>query len=184
VTAAPPAPSRDGVLDLATLGRPAYADHAAAIAAAFVLVALAPDPYDSLLLAVAGGTPVVAATDHPYAEHVEHGVDGILVDPGDTLFLDEAIRRAAALRPAPAPPSPAAAGSSSLRAALDRVLADPPPPASTVARRVASELATAAADADGLRDALARAHAAPAPPPAAPSVARRAARAAKRRLKR
>jgi glycosyltransferase involved in cell wall biosynthesis len=186
VSAAPAAVAaapRAGVLDAASAiaARPSHADHAAAIAAASVVVALGEsDPYDSLLLALAAGTPVVATTGHPYAERVTHGADGILVDPGDTLVGDEAIARAAALTPSPAP---AAAGSSTLAAALDRLLADPPPPAHAVARRIAADLATAAAEAD--RRVLAVTPAGPPPPPPAQrSFAYRAARAAKRRVTR
>jgi len=181
----PPASDRSGVLDVAaaTAARPSHADHGRAIAAAAVVVAHDDaDPYDSVLLAFASGTPVVLSTAHPHAEAVEHGVGGLLVDPGDTLALDAAVARAAELTPPPAPAPPAAAG---IADALARVLADPPPPASAVARRVAADLATAAAEADALRAALAHAHAGPPPPaPHPPSFARRAARAARRRLRR
>jgi glycosyltransferase involved in cell wall biosynthesis len=183
VVAAPRAAAPSGVLEVAeaVAARPSHAEHARAIASAAVVVALAEsDPYDSVLLARARGTPVVATTTSPFAEAVEHGVSGALIDPGDALAVTEATARAAALTPAPEPAAP-----SSLATALPAAARQPSPPAAAVARRVAADLATAAADAEALRHALALAQAPPPPPPPAPpSFARRAARAAKRRLRR
>jgi glycosyltransferase involved in cell wall biosynthesis len=183
VLAALRAAAPSGVLDVAAAipARPSHADHAAAVARAAVVVALAEsDPYDSVLLARASGTPVVTTTTSPCAEVVEHGVDGLLVDPGDALAVTEATTRAATLTPTPRPAEP-----STLYTALQAAAQQPAPPAAAVARRVAADLATAAAEAEALRHALALAQAGPPPaPPAPPSIARRAARAAKRRLRR
>jgi hypothetical protein len=181
VLPAPPPSARAGVLDVAEAiaARPSHADHVAAIAAASVVVVFGEsDPYDSVLIALASGTPVVTTTAHPYAERVTHDVDGVLLDPGDTLAREDAITRALVLSPSPAAPT-----SSTIAAALERVLADPPPLAQAVARRVAADLATAAAEAD--RRVLAATSAGPPPSsPAGRSFAYRAARAAKRRLTR
>jgi glycosyltransferase involved in cell wall biosynthesis len=164
-----------------TVGEGAYASHdelVEAVAASDVVVALddADDPYDTVLVAVALGVPVVATAVPGRDEVVVHGNNGLLVD--DALGAAAAVERAARLTPRPA------AAPSGIVAALRRVLDEPPPPARAVARRVAADLATAHGEAEALRHRLA--HAASPPPPAAvaPSSLRRVARAAKRRLRR
>jgi glycosyltransferase involved in cell wall biosynthesis len=159
------------------LDRPTHDDVAAAVAASDVVLALddAGDPYDTVLLAVALGVPVVATAVPGRDEAVVHGGNGLLVD--DPLGAGDAVARATRLTPSPSP------SSSVIAAALQRVLDEPPPPAHAVARRVAADLATAHADAEALRAQLSHA-AAPPSPAVAPSPLRRVARAARRRLRR
>jgi hypothetical protein len=163
----------------AHLARPSHEELGEAVAASDVVLALddADDPYDTVLLAVASGVPVVATAVPGRDEAVVHGENGLLVD--DARSAAAALARAATLtpRPAAAPPSPAIAD------ALQRLLDEPPPPAHAVARRVAADLATAHADAEALRHRLDR-HSAPAAFPAPPSPLRRVARRVKRRIRR
>jgi glycosyltransferase involved in cell wall biosynthesis len=179
--------------DAAQLVRPAHEELAAAVAASDVVLALddGGDPYDTILLAVALGVPVITTTVPGREEVVVDRANGMLVGVGDVLGAAGAVdalardRGSLAPRPAPAPPA--------MAAALRRLLDEPPPPAGAVARRVAADLATADADAEALRWRLerdlahARARARPAAGATAASLkaqARRAARAAKRRLRR
>lgn len=165
----------------AHLARPSHEDLAEAVAASDVVVALddADDPYDTVLLAVASGVPVVATAVPGRDEAVVHGENGLLVD--DARSAAAALARAATLTPRPAaaasPPPPAVAD------VLQRLLDEPPPPARAVARRVAADLATAHADAEALRHRLER-QAALAASPAVPSPLRRVARRVKRRIRR
>jgi hypothetical protein len=160
------------------LARPSHEELEEAVAASDVVLALddADDPYDTILLAVASGVPVVATAVPGRDEAVVHGENGLLVD--DARSAAAALARAATLTPRPAAAPPPA-----IADALQRLLDEPPPPAHVVARRVAADLATAHAEAEVLRHRLER-RAAPAAPPVAPSPLRRVARRVKRRIRR
>lgn len=171
-------PGATAPVGVAHLARPSHEELGDAVAASDVVLALddADDPYDTVLLAVAAGVPVVATAVPGRDEAVIHAENGLLVD--DARSAAAALARAATLTP-----RPAAAPPSAVADALQRLLDEPPPPAHAVARRVAADLATAHADAEALRHRLER-HSASAAQPAAPSPLRRVARRVKRRIRR